>query len=411
VSAVRVLCGCSLGGEGHLAPLVNIGRAVQRAGHEPMMLVPPALAHSAQRAGLPYRAGSEPPQAFVEQIWDRVRAGPADAVAGLIDRELFADRCTAAMLASARELRDGWRPELVVREPCEYASAVAAHEAGIAQAQIGISLAALEWCVREMVAPIIDRFSPGVAAAIGSAPYLSSFPPSLDPSPWPDTRRFRLPRAPSDELSENADRGWGSIADRPLIYMTFGSVLGHLPEARGVYRCALAAVAGLPLRVLLTVGRATDPAALGPIPDNTHVERWVAQDAVLREAALVVCHGGSGTTVGALAAGVPLVICPLFADQPENGRVVQEAGAGVVLGDQPQARGGLADLGSEQVARLRERIEAVLTEPGYRQAAVRIAGEMAGLPSLDVLVGQLLSGGRLAAADVRIEGSSGPDVA
>jgi UDP:flavonoid glycosyltransferase YjiC (YdhE family) len=270
-----------------------------------------------------------------------------------------------------------------------------------------------------MVAPIIDRFAPGVAAAIGSAPYLSSFPPSLDPSPWPDTRRFRLHRAPSAEPSENADRGWGSDADRgwgsnadrPLIYMTFGSVLGHLPEARGVYRCALAAVAGLPLRVLLTVGRVTDPAALGPIPDNTHVERWVAQDAVLREAALVVCHGGSGTTFGALAAGVPLVICPLFADQPENGRVVQDAGAGVVLGDQPLARGGLADLGPEQVARLRERIEAVLVEPGYRQAAERIAGEMAGLPSLDALVGQLLSGGRHAAADVRIEGSAGPDVA
>jgi UDP:flavonoid glycosyltransferase YjiC (YdhE family) len=35
---------------------------------------------------------------------------------------------------------------------------------------------------------------------------------------------------------------------------------------------------------------------------------------------LVVCHGGSGTAFGALAAGVLIVVVPLFADQFENGR-------------------------------------------------------------------------------------------
>jgi len=82
--------------------------------------------------------------------------------------------------------------------------------------------------------PIIDRFSPGVASAIGAAPYLTSFPESLDPSPWPDTRRFRQPAAPARPLPE----WWPTGSDRPLVYVTFGTVLGTLPEAASIYRTA-----------------------------------------------------------------------------------------------------------------------------------------------------------------------------
>jgi Erythromycin biosynthesis protein CIII-like, N-terminal domain len=88
----------------------------------------------------------------------------ARSVAGLIDRELFADRCAQAMSDAARGLRDRWRPDVVVREPCEYASAVAACEAGIAQVQIGISQASIEWEVLEMVSPIIEHFCSGSPA-------------------------------------------------------------------------------------------------------------------------------------------------------------------------------------------------------------------------------------------------------
>jgi hypothetical protein len=64
------------------------------------------------------------------------------------------------MLGTARAVRDSWQPELVVREPCEYASAVAADEAGIAEVAVGISLAAIERAVLETVAPIIERRRP-----------------------------------------------------------------------------------------------------------------------------------------------------------------------------------------------------------------------------------------------------------
>jgi MGT family glycosyltransferase len=174
--------------------------------------------------------------------------------------------------------------------------------------------------------------------------------------------------------------------------MTFGSVIGHLPEAAGVFRAALAAVSGLPARVLLTVGRGIDPGNLGPRPGNVRVEQWVPQADVLAHAALVVCHGGSGTAFGALAAGVPLVICPLFADQSNNGRIVEMAGCGLVVRGRDLAVGEFRGLGPADVAPLRDAIERLLGEPAHGRAAQQVAAEVAAMPTLDRLVEQLAAG-------------------
>lgn len=171
--------------------------------------------------------------------------------------------------------------------------------------------------------------------------------------------------------------------------MTFGSVAGGLPIGAPAYRAALAAVESLNARVLLTVGHAADVVALGSPPTNVHVEAWVAQDRVLRSATIVVCHGGSGTTFGALAAGVPLVIAPLWADQPANARAVAAAGAGLVV----KPSGGGADrmqtLAPEDAQHLREAIDRVMATPSYRQAASRIAAEMATLPDIESMLDSL----------------------
>jgi UDP:flavonoid glycosyltransferase YjiC (YdhE family) len=157
---MRVLLACSLGGSGHLTPVVNVARAVRRLGHDAVVLVPPSLVSEIERAGLPYEVGGEPPRAVIDQTWERVRGGPPEQVVGLIDRELFADHCTQAMLPAARSVCDRRRPDLLVRESCEDASAIAAATAGIAHAQVAISQACIERGVLEMVAPTIEGFGP-----------------------------------------------------------------------------------------------------------------------------------------------------------------------------------------------------------------------------------------------------------
>jgi MGT family glycosyltransferase len=176
------------------------------------------------------------------------------------------------------------------------------------------------------------------------------------------------------------------------VYVTFCSVAGGLPNALAVYRAALDALAGLPARVLLTIGDALDVGALGPVPENTHIEAWVPQADVLADATLVVAHGGSGTTFGTLAAGVPLVIVPLFADQLVNAERAAAAGAALVVEPDRETERGMGTLGPQHAPRLRAAIEIVLADPSYARAAGRIADEMARLPSIDDLLAELTRG-------------------
>jgi MGT family glycosyltransferase len=201
------------------------------------------------------------------------------------------------------------------------------------------------------------------------------FPAALDDpdAEWPaDVHRFRDPAEPA---SDKPLPDWWEDDSLPLVYVSFGTVVGATPMAGALYGGALAAVAGLPARVLMTVGRELDIDGLGPLPPNVHVERFVDQVDVFGHAGLVVTHGGSGTTLGALAAGLPLVVVPLFADQPDNARRVEAVGAGVIA--EPPA--------------IREAIDTVMGEPKYTRAALRMAQEIAWLPSTDAAFDELLS--------------------
>ena len=153
---------------------------------------------------------------------------------------------------------------------------------------------------------------------------------------------------------------WGD-PQLPLVYVTFGSVTGSLEPFAPIYAATLEALADAPLRVLMTTGSAGDPASLEPWPANAHVERWWPQAEVMAHAAAVVGHGGFGTTMMALAAGVPQVVVPLFAfDQTVNAERVAAVGAGIHLGGGPRA-----------AAELPAAVTAALSDPAYRVARRR----------------------------------------
>jgi UDP:flavonoid glycosyltransferase YjiC (YdhE family) len=386
---MRVLAACSLGGSGHLDPLLPFLAAARRRGDETLVVGPPALRHMVRQAGHAFRAGGEPPEAEVAPIRERLPVAPAREASLLGNRDLFGRMATTAMLPGMRRACADWSPHFVLREPCEYASAVVAQQMGIPNAQVAISLADAEVGSIAAAAPALEDHRQGLVQELRGSPYLTRFPASLDPSSFPRTVRFRAPG--SGDRAALADL-WGG-SDAPLVYATFGTVLGHMSIAAGIYRMALAAVARPDVKVLLTVGHRFDRTGLEPVPANVHVEPWVEQARVLAEADLVVCHGGSGTVFGALAAGVPLVVAPLFADQFVNGRRVADCGAGLVVepegGDDDGTRRVLGDL---DVPRIAEAIDAVLGTASYRRNARRIALEMAAAPSVDEVLDALLAG-------------------
>ena len=144
--------------------------------------------------------------------------------------------------------------------------------------------------------------------------------------------RAASPRRGSRGKPQLCERAAGSTNRRePMIGSEALEIAGGIERFRSIYRVALNAVAELPVRALLTTGKRLGPSVLGAIPPNVHVEAWVPQRDVLPRAAALVCHGGSGTLLGGLAAGLPMVVAGVGADQPHNGRLVARAGAGLAV--------------------------------------------------------------------------------
>jgi MGT family glycosyltransferase len=168
---------------------------------------------------------------------------------------------------------------------------------------------------------------------------------------------------------------------RPLIYASLGTVFNDAPH---VFRELIRAAQGQPFDLLLALGRKADPAAFDDA-DNVHKERYVAQDAVLREVDAVVCHGGMGTVIGALTNGLPLCCIPFSADQPLNAMRSRQLGCGRAYTTYKPEGAPVALARAEDVVSdtLREHMNALIDDPSYRLAAERIAGEIAALPGLD----------------------------
>ncbi len=99
------------------------------------------------------------------------------------------------------------------------------------------------------------------------------------------------------------------------------------PEHR-LLRAALTGLAGAPVRVLATWNRRPPPRPT-PVPANARLVPWVSYAHTMPDCAVVVCHGGHGTLVRALASGCAVVAAPAGGDMGENAARVDWAGVGV----------------------------------------------------------------------------------
>lgn len=305
---------------GHFGPLVPFLDAMRERGDDVALLVPEAARERAESTGVPVLIGGSPDPAEVAELWHRFREAARGEASVIANREIFGRLNTAAMLPSVERRVAEHRPALVVHEATEYAGPITAMRAGIPHAQVAISLAAVEHGSLGVAAPALEPYGP-ILDALRAAPYLTRFPAAIDPSPYPDTRRYREPAPVPRRLPD----WWGGSTD-PLVYVTFGTVAGAV--GTGAYRAATEALASLPVRVLVTTGSDLD---LGVMPPQVQVRRWVDQHDVFAAASAVVCHGGSGTALAALAAGVPMVIYPMFADQRPNAQALENHGVAVVV--------------------------------------------------------------------------------
>lgn len=156
---------------------------------------------------------------------------------------------------------------------------------------------------------------------------------------------------------------WAAPAgDAPLV---LGALSSDYQAQETLLANVVAALGRLEVRGVVTTGRGIAPESVGEVPDHVQVVESAPHSAVLRSASAVVTHCGHGTTIKALAAGVPLVCVPLGRDQLDIAARVVHAGAGVRLG---------ADAEPQAIA---DAVRRVLDDPSYAAAARRIAERIA----------------------------------
>jgi len=349
-------------GAGHIEPLVPFAHALLRAGDDVLVAAPEGARTHVERAELPFFAIADPPDAERDAAMAGFARLTNDEQGVIMLRDVFADIYARASLPGVLRAIDRFAPDMILREPTEFAGLLAAERRGLPHGRIGIwAMENNTWSL-PLVAPVLDAHRARLGMPVDprgerilNSPVLTLFPEALeDPGDPGYALRFRE-QAPEP------------VACEPL-YVTYGSVIPALPAFPEVFRATVEALDEVGVPALFTVGTEVDVDALGRVPEHVRIEPWVPQAAIMPNVRAMVGHGGSGTTRHALAAGVPAVIFPAFADQPRNAQRVAELGAGIAL----DALDGLASA-----------IRRVLDEPSYREAAQRVAGEIAALPLVD----------------------------
>lgn len=115
---------------------------------------------------------------------------------------------------------------------------------------------------------------------------------------WPDARMFdpfrKLDGTPPPK--------------QPLLFATVGATLGFPRLVDSVLK--LKASGRLPERVILQIGDVDPPA---DVPEGVEIRKAIPFDevqAILNDAAFVVCHGGTGSLITALRAGCRTIAMP-----------------------------------------------------------------------------------------------------
>ena len=364
-------------GSGHWRPLAPFAHALTEAGHEVAFATTPAFcpiiaahgfrcfavgADDAAQASDSHRQdlGTEPEQAAA--VWVNLFAGAR------------ASRALPDLLATCR----AWKPQIVVRELTEFAGCIAAERLGLPHAAVQVS--AFRPHLHQRIAAPLNR----LRTSVGLPPdpsldmlyrylLLAPVPPSFqNPDAALPPTAHAVRHVPCDLLGDEGLPAWvRRLPAQPTVYATLGTAYNRTP---GVFAAILGGLDDLPLNLIVTAGD-QDPAAFGTVPPHVHIERYIPQSLLFPFCDLVVTHGGFGTVMTSLDHGLPMVVVPIAADQPDNARRCADLGLARVVAP-----------GDRTPDAIRTAVLAVLGGPAYRARAARLRDELRALPDLGFAV-------------------------
>lgn len=350
-------------GLGHRLPMIPLVAELAARRHEIQWIGTPSMGAQVPDGVQLTAAGISEPARHGELLRLRPDLGslPPRARRSTAFSTAFARLSVPSMLGPLRDVVDEWRPDLILHEAAELAAPLIAAVNGIPSVCHGFGQvvpADATNAAGDVLAPLWREagLAPDRHAGSYRGLYVDIYPPSLV-----GEKMDHVPRVQRSRPAE-APR-----ADGRIVYVTFGTAYNR--DNLSLLRDTVLGAAAAADQVLVTVGRDVKPGELGAVPDHVRVESFVPQAEVLPQCAAVVCHGGSGTVLAALAHGVPVVCIPQGADQFANAINVERVGAGLQLTNPSPT-----DL-SDAVTALRSE--------GVRAAAEAVADEIARLPAID----------------------------
>jgi MGT family glycosyltransferase len=384
---------------GTLPPALGLAAELIRRGHSVDVLADPTAERSARSAGCSFSSWQAAPRvdSIAEQtalIAEMESGGPGRQFAAARDRFLVGPAAAYADDVASAVAEKG--PDALLAEGAVPGILIGAVASGLPTAAlmpniylrptrgmpvmasgwspgagvVGRARDAIAWTLLRMV---LGRLRPGLNAALhahGQPPVADMFElldrctevlvmtsPSFD---------FQSPHIPAnvtyvgpqlDDPDWAGDGDWRPDGDDPLVLVATSSVF---QDQADLLRRVAEALGLLPVRGLVTTGRAVDPADV-PAPANVRVVQAAPHRTVLAETAAVVTHAGHRSVLKALAAGVPLVCMPMGRDQKDNTVRVLRLGAGVRVDK------------SAPPERIAAAVRQLLENPAYADAARRFA--------------------------------------
>jgi UDP:flavonoid glycosyltransferase YjiC (YdhE family) len=269
-----------------------------------------------------------------------------------------------AVVAVARR----WRPDLVVHEPLAVAGALAAAAVGVPAVLHENSL----FDGPTLIGATADRLDAarrrhGVAALPPPAATISIAPPSVrgGRSGWPM-------RAVPYQGKGRAPDWLCRPAERPRIVVSRSTVVG--PGGGRLMPAVVTAAGAMDAEFVLV--RPDRRSAAMALPPNVRTVDWVPLSTVLPHCAGAVHHGGAGTALAALHAGVPQLVVTGPGDRRHNAGLVAARGAGLAVAER--------QIDAAVLTRLLRDVE-------LARNAAAVRDEMAAMPAPEELVPRLVA--------------------
>ncbi|MFE3638572.1 nucleotide disphospho-sugar-binding domain-containing protein [Streptomyces sp. NPDC059168] len=312
---------------GHVFPTVPLAWALRSAGHE-VLVASAGDALEAANAGLHVSdvcPGFELEgflQSTAGELMARLRGpGGVDPMDGLRLFTHLNNHLADGIVRTA----DAFRPDLIVFEQIFVSGLIAAARLGVPAVQHNFGFARgtqLRELTVSMLGETMARH--GVTGVPADVPVIDIAPPSMA-----EAERDGWSMRPVPYNSGAVLPDW--LLDEPgrrRIGVTLGTASVHVNGLGPVQRL-VAAASAVDAEFVLALG-GVDTAALGELPDNVRVVGWVPLTALLQTCDAAVHHGGAGTTLAALNAGVPQLVLPDGADRQINAEAVRDRGAGLL---------------------------------------------------------------------------------